>query len=134
MRLFLYGTLMDRAETPIARWLADRVSEAEVASAPGRLIAVPSDHGWFPALLPGSGQVRGTLVRVALGPGELARLDRYEGREYRRATLRVRAGRGRVSAQAWIWRAPLPRGAEPIAGGDFLAWLAASRRAAFATR
>lgn len=126
MRLFLYGTLMGAADTPMSRWLGERVASAVPASAPGRMLVIPSPTGWFPALLPGSGRVRGMLADIGLAPGELAHLDRYEGREYRRGTVRVRGAEGLVTAQAYLWRAPLPVGALPVPGGDFLAWLAAT--------
>jgi len=123
MRLFLYGTLMGHADTPMARWLGQRVRTGVTAVAAGRMLAVPSPTGWFPAMVPGTGRVTGILADTDLGPGDLARLDRYEGREYRRMAIRVRAGREMATAQAWIWRAGLPKGARSVASGDFLDWL-----------
>lgn len=121
-RLFLYGTLRPEADTPMARWIAQRLVRAEAGSVPGRLHAVPDAAGWYPALVPGLGRVRGTLVELRLRAGERALLDRYEGREYRRVTLPVRLARTRSCAQAYVWRGRLPKGAVPI-GPDFLEWL-----------
>lgn len=122
MRLFFYGTLRPDADTPMARWIAQRLVRAEPGTVPGRLHAVPDVAGWYPALVPGVGRVRGTLVDLRLRAGERALLDRYEGREYRRVTLPVRHACRRSCAQAYVWRGRLPQGAVPI-GPDFPEWL-----------
>jgi gamma-glutamylcyclotransferase (GGCT)/AIG2-like uncharacterized protein YtfP len=133
LRLFVYGTLQPQVGTAMGAWLAARQVGSEPASAPGRLYGIGSGGCWFPALLParGGGEVRGTLCELRLKPGELARLDRYEGREYRRVAASVRTEAGsRVMAQLYLWRAPLPSGA-PLIGGDFLDWLRSTRRKPF---
>lgn len=119
----------------MGRWVAERMVREAHASAPGRLLAVPAGDGWYPILLrPDRGQhVRGTLVDLVLTRGELALLDRYEGREYRRLALPVRCENGVRLAQAWAWLVPVPRGAQPVPEGDFLAWLERTRRNAFTT-
>lgn len=134
MHLFVYGTLQPQAGTGMAEWIAARLVRAEPATASGRLHAVRSAEGWFPALLraPRGDKVQGTLCELALRPGDLARLDRYEGREYRRICLRVQAGkRGRTVALAYLWRIALPPKSSPIQSGDFLHWLRSTRRKAF---
>ncbi|MEO6092769.1 MAG: gamma-glutamylcyclotransferase family protein [Novosphingobium sp.] len=134
MRLFLYGTLIGASDTAMARWLAPRLREAVGGSVPGRLVAIPSPGGWFPALIRESGgeRVWGMICRADFAPGELARLDRYEGAEYRRAAAIARTEDGLLlTVQLYRWRAPLPGGAEPIRGGDFLAWLAKTGRKPF---
>jgi gamma-glutamylcyclotransferase (GGCT)/AIG2-like uncharacterized protein YtfP len=125
MRFFLYGTLIDAANTPMARWLRPRLLGAATASVAGRLIAIPSPQGWYPALLPaGPGQrVHGTCCELALSRQDLSRLDRYEGAEYRRVTARARGDEGMVAAQLYRWRGPPPTAARPVPGGDFLRWL-----------
>ncbi|MFD1958554.1 gamma-glutamylcyclotransferase family protein [Novosphingobium panipatense] len=76
----------------------------------GRLHGIAHDGGWFPALVRGQGRVSGRLCDLALSAGDQARLDRYEGREYRRETVRVRTAAGRlVAAQAYLWRGAPPR-------------------------
>ncbi|MFT4057745.1 MAG: gamma-glutamylcyclotransferase family protein [Novosphingobium sp.] len=121
MKLFFYGTLRPDADTPMARWVAARLVRTEPGRVPGRLYAVRDPRGWYPALVPGSGRVGGVLCELQLRPGDLARLDAYEGREYRRLALPVRTSAGRVTAQAYIWRKGLPDG-RPI-GADFVEWL-----------
>lgn len=121
----------------MARWISARLVRSEAASIPGRIFAVQDRSGWFPALLraKSGARVRGTLCELRLAPGDLARLDRYEGREYHRISLPVRTGRGAlVVAQVYLWRSALPSGAPAIAGGDFTAWLRRSQREAFTTR
>ncbi|WP_260609957.1 gamma-glutamylcyclotransferase family protein [Sphingomonas sp. IC081] len=134
--LFVYGTLQPHAGTRMGEWIAARMAHAEPAWAPGRIFAVKGGNGWFPALLParsGAG-VRGTLCRLDLRPGDLARLDRYEGREYRRICLPVRLASGRrAPAQIYVWRAPQPKAAPVIRDGDYLGWLARTGRRPFTT-
>lgn len=135
-RFFFYGTLQGEAGTPMARWLGPRFGSCERASVQGRMIAIHADNGWFPALLPGrSGQrISGTLCEIRLGARDLARLDRYEGGEYRRLARAVLTQSGDiVRAETYVWCAPLPVNACPVASGDFLAWLAATRRRPFST-
>lgn len=145
VRLFLYGTLQPHAGTRMARWIARRQVRSEAASVPGRLFAIHAGNGWFPALVPaGSGaraseSVQGTLCELALRPGELALLDRYEGGEYRRVSLPLRVaerrtGKGARAAQLYLWRIALPVGAQRISSCDFLSWLAQKRRKAFCAR
>ena len=132
LRLFAYGTLQPRAGTRMARWVKARAVRAVPASVPGRLLAVKGGNGWFPALVPAKSGVRvkGTLCDLALSRGDLALLDRYEGREYRRVCLPVRAG---APATVYLWRIAPPPGGPVIAGGDFLEWLRRTRRRAFST-
>ncbi|AXB77852.1 gamma-glutamylcyclotransferase [Novosphingobium sp. P6W] len=132
--LFVYGTLHPRAGTQMGDWLAARLVRSEQATIPGRLYGIDGGSGWFPALLPASGDeiVRGTSCTLRLEAGDLALLDRYEGAEYRREAAAVQiASRGEVCAQVYLWRAPLPPGAPLIPGGDFLDWLRTGRRKAF---
>lgn len=105
----------------MGQWVAERVASEAPASVPGRLHAV-NDGRWYPALVPGRDRVRGTVCRLRLRPGELALLDRYEGREYRRVALPARTDAGRTVAEAYLWQGPLPRGSVCIPG-DFLVWL-----------
>jgi gamma-glutamylcyclotransferase (GGCT)/AIG2-like uncharacterized protein YtfP len=123
-RLFVYGTLIDSSNTPASRWLRSRVRALVRASVPGRLVAIPTPQGWYPALVPASGlRVVGMCCRVRLGPRDLAWLDRYEGREYRRVTARALAGASFETVQLYRWRGAVPPGAREIPGGDFLNWL-----------
>lgn len=137
MRLFVYGTLLGVSGTRMAGWLERRLVCAVPATVPGRIIAVRCGAGWYPALMPAHGgrRVRGMLVTLALRPGDLALLDRYEGREYRRVAVRARTAKGMLfPAQAYRWRMAPPRGSIPIRNGDFIGWLALTGRRPFAAR
>lgn len=136
LNLFVYGTLQPHAGTRMGQWIAQRMESGEPGHVPGRILAVKGGNGWFPALVaarPGA-RVQGTLCRLSLRPGDLAKLDRYEGREYRRVSLPVRTGSGAgVRAQVYFWRAPLPEAAPVIRDGDYLGWLDRTGRQAFTT-
>jgi hypothetical protein len=120
----------------MGNWVAERVDHAQPATAPGRLVAVRSGDGWYPAMLPGHAvqRCRGTLAKLTLSPGDLTLLDRYEGSEYRRVALRVRGEDGRLAcAMTYLWRATMEPSALAVPDGNFLGWLARTRRRAFAT-
>jgi hypothetical protein len=125
MRFFFYGTLIDAADTPMARWLRPSLREVGAASVAGRLVAIPSPEGWYPALLGALSRqrVHGTCCELALSQPDLSRLDRYEGAEYRRVSARARGSGGMVAVQLYRWRGDAPAGAEPVPGGNFLLWL-----------
>ena len=113
VRLFVYGTLApgDGAWPVLAPWtrgdpVADRVA--------GRLY--DTGRGYPAATFErGGGVVHGCVVE--LGPARsaaaLAALDRYEGPDYARITVRTRSG---AEAFAYAWTAPLA-GFRPLAGG-----------------
>ncbi len=123
-RLFVYGTLMDASETPAARWLRPRLRSAVRASVPGRLVAIPTAQGWYPALLPSTtGRVHGLCCTAELARCDLDWLDRYEGRDYRRLSARALVGSTHLTVQLYGWRRAVPPGARAILGGDFLNWL-----------
>lgn len=126
---FFYGTLIAGSGNGHERAAHALMRDGCAASVRGRLYAVPDPAGWYPALLPGAGWVQGMVYRA--GPRfdarALARMDAYEGRDYRRCVMKA----GAVMAQAYIWRGALPRGAQRIAGGDFRLWLKARGRRAY---
>ena len=133
MYLFVYGTLRPEAATPMARWLSRRTVENAPASVSGRLIAIEDAGSWYPALVRGTGpaRCRGTVLRLKRR-SDLAVIDRYEGREYRRILLRAHLDHGgTISVMAYLWRAAKPRRASVVAGGDFLAWLERTGHRAF---
>jgi gamma-glutamylcyclotransferase (GGCT)/AIG2-like uncharacterized protein YtfP len=125
--LFVYGTLQPKLDTRMSRWLARFVIEEQPASVPGTLYAIAAGDHWYPALVPGIGRIDGTLVCLAFARGELARLDRFEGSEYRRGVVRAACRDGsRRTAQGYVWNGAPPPGARSIRSGDFSAWLAAT--------
>lgn len=130
MRLFVYGTLLGKSETPASRWFARRAVAVGNASVAGRLMAIPTRQGWYPALLPSAnGRVSGMLFDLVLKGADRKILCRYEGEEYRMAPIDVAMSDGSVlRARAFRWAVPLPVGARPIGNGDFLGWLARTGR------
>ncbi|WP_088308185.1 gamma-glutamylcyclotransferase family protein [Novosphingobium sp. B 225] len=132
MHFFFYGTLLDGSDNPVAQdihALLDPLGPAQVA---GDLHAIPDAQGWFPALVPGGGQVHGKVYRARahFTPADLARMDAYEdldpgdpaGSLYVRQAMLL-AGGG--EAQTYVWNRPLPAGSQPIPGGSFRDWLTA---------
>jgi gamma-glutamylcyclotransferase (GGCT)/AIG2-like uncharacterized protein YtfP len=143
MRFFFYGTLIAGSGNPVARLVHDRLRAIGPAEARGLLVAVPDPDGWYPALLPGEGVVRGMLYEATetFTAADLARLDAYEdcdpldreGSLYLREELEAIMPGGRsVAAEAYRFVGPLPEGSRPIVGGDFRAWLAENGLAPFA--
>jgi gamma-glutamylcyclotransferase (GGCT)/AIG2-like uncharacterized protein YtfP len=131
-RLFLYGTLQPAADTPMARWLADRTVDARAARVPGRLFAIPDRRGWYPALVPGNASCLGTMILARLTREDRLMLDRYEGADYRLDRVRARDASGAVFPLAtYTWRGRLPPDAHALPGGDFLSWLGPRRARAF---
>ena len=120
-RLFLYGTLQPGTGHPHSDWLFALVDPLGPARARGALWAIPDRQGWYPALVPGVGWVKGFLVAATsrLDAAAWARLDAFEA-GYRRAALTLEDG---STVEAWVWAKDLPDGARPIAGGDYRAWL-----------
>jgi gamma-glutamylcyclotransferase (GGCT)/AIG2-like uncharacterized protein YtfP len=117
MQLFFYGILRgDVAQGPVRDLLAG-IGPGVPATANGTLYAVRHDAGSYPAMVAGEDEVRGMLHEA--GTVDLARLDAFEGAEYRRSDIEVGAGQ---AAQAYLWVGSID-GLEPIAHGDFARWL-----------
>ncbi len=98
--LFVYGTLCDRQ-------LRHRLLGREVKAVPARLpgfvkVSVPAFP--YPALARAPCQTTEGQLLLGLTPEDLKRLDRYEGREYRRALCSVWAQGKRVRAWVYLWR------------------------------
>lgn len=123
--LFLYGTLQPEINTPMARWLAPKLRRARRASVSGRMIAIPSNGGYYPALLaaPDHRRVQGTLAEAVLSPQDWRVLDRYEGAEYRREPALVCVAGIQFPAHHYRWTGAMPPNALPVASGDFARWL-----------
>lgn len=83
---------------------------------PGRLYRVD----WFPALLTHPAGIP-IFGEVYLIDGEtLARLDEFEGSEYRRVSRKITMDGG-MQTEAWLWEWSSPvAGLEEISGGDWL--------------
>jgi gamma-glutamylcyclotransferase (GGCT)/AIG2-like uncharacterized protein YtfP len=112
--LFVYGTLAPgRDAWPVLeRWV---VGEPQADSVAGRLYDTGRGYPAATFRATGAGVVHGTVV--TLDPDRtdraLAALDRYEGNEYERITVRTRNG---LDAATYAWIAPLS-GCRPVDDG-----------------
>jgi len=141
MRFFFYGTLQAGNLNPAIAAIHSRLVPLGPGRIGGAIVAVPDAHGWFPALVPGDGEVHGQVY--AAGPDftaeDLAALDRYE--EFDPAAPEtswyLREVRTLISGEpVTVYRmngAP-PADAVPIPGGDFRAWLKAQNLTEFSGR
>ncbi len=98
-RLFAYGTLMEAA---VLRAVLGRLPPRRPAVLAGfrrcRLHGAP-----WPGLVREEGALTRGLLLERLRPGDWRRLDRYEGPDYVRCTVRVRDDRGRMlAAQVYL--------------------------------
>ena len=131
--LFFYGVLQEG----LGDWpFLTGLGLGSPATVTGALYAIPSDGGWYPALIPTQARfatsVHGTLHEV--GEVDLAAIDAFEGAEYARQAMSVDGwdGFGETVADTYVWTGDLPEGAEAIAGGNFVEWLRETGRSAFA--
>ena len=102
MPLFVYGTLM--TGEPAHRMLAAVVVRSVAARLPG---AVLHDLGAYPAAVAGAGDVHGEvhwLDREHFA-AVVARLDAYEGDEYRRVICPVWPDDAAATVDAWVYLA-----------------------------
>ena len=141
MRFFFYGTLQAGNSNPAIAAIHRRLIAEGPATIRGELVAVADSAGWFPALIPGEGEVHGQVY--AAGPDftaeDLATLDRYEEYDpaapetswYLRETMTLTNGK---PVSVYRMNGAPPDGAVPIPGGDFRAWLKAANLAEFSGR
>ena len=130
MHLFFYGVLLQgSAVWPFLRGLGP----GRPATTRGALYALPDPLGWYPALIPGEGSGAGVILgRVHEAGGiDLDALDAFEGADYARRPVPVEVDGASHWAEAYVWAAPLPPGAQPIVQGDFRRWLGETGRAAY---
>lgn len=123
--LFFYGVLIaDIAPPPVQRMLAG-IGPGRPATARGTLYAVAIPAGAHPAMVSGTGAVKGMLHET--GAVDLSGLDAFEGAQYMRSRIVATCEGEQVEAEAYLWIAGT-EGLEPIADGDFGRWLADSGR------
>jgi gamma-glutamylcyclotransferase (GGCT)/AIG2-like uncharacterized protein YtfP len=116
LRLFVYGTLAPRHEAwPVLEpWV---VGEPRADAVAGRLY--DTGRGYPAATFAHKGDagslVHGTVVTLdpARASVALDTLDRYEGDEYERISVRTESG---LEAATYVWIAPLT-GCRPVPGG-----------------
>lgn len=117
--LFVYGTLR-RNERNVRHPLLAGAAFEGAAVARGRLL----DLGAYPGFIEGDGPVAGELWAVR--EDALRRLDEYEGDEYRRIRLPVRADAGEREAWAYLYVGPR-EGRPEVADGDWRRHVSARR-------
>jgi len=127
--IFVYGTLRQGSNHPMARRLVAQARHVGQARAGGKLY----DMGWYPAALfedDAPTRIIGDVFALPPGDRLLAELDAYEHGDpnYARVPLEVSLiGGGRILA--WTYGVSTPPNARVIPGGDFLAhWNAKNRR------
>jgi len=132
MNLFFYGVLREG----VADWqFLEGLGLGSPATAMGALYAIPTGGGkWYPALIATQARyasaVHGTIHDA--GTVDLSAIDDFEGADYTRQELEIDGwdGFGATIAQAYVWTADLPPGAELIEHGDFVQWLRETGRKA----
>ena len=110
--LFVYGTLM--AGEPAHPMFAAAVERSAPARLPGALL---HDLGAYPAAVPGEGDVYGEIHWLAEPAFDaiLARLDAYEGEEYRRVIRPIWPDGAAAPVDAWVYLAdPVAMAVYPI--------------------
>ena len=127
---FFYGTLQQDLAIGEAAQLVAALGAGVPATVRAALFAMDDPDGSYPVLVPGaSREVKGRLV---FGPDDrrwLARLDAYEGTEYRRCPVRVRTADGEIlRAEAYIYTRRRGAGLVPIPHGDFARFLTETGR------
>ena len=135
MRFFFYGTLMAGSGNPVSDTVHTRLRALGPATARGRLFAIPTAQGWYPAFLdePRGGAVHGMAYAalVEWTAEDLALLDAYEAchpdrpeaSEYLRRPVEIlREGRTEP-AHAYVYNLAIPAEAVPLPRGDFRAFL-----------
>ena len=127
--IFVYGTLREGSNHPMARRLSARARHVGKARAFGRLY----DMGWYPAALfddNESTRIIGDVFAMPPGGRLLSEIDAYEYGDpsYTRFPRNVSLiGGGEVLA--WAYGVSEPPNSRVIPGGDFLAhWNAKTRR------
>lgn len=137
MHLFFYGVLREDVPSLGGDWpFLAGLGLGAPATTTGALYAIPDPAGWYPALVLTQARYATSVVGTLHEAGEvdLAAIDAFEGAEYARTSVPVDGwdGYGETMAEAYVWQSELPAGAEAIAHGDFVRWLAETGRCAFA--
>lgn len=136
--LFFYGILQEVLGPDGGDWpFLAGLGMSAPATTTGALYAIPAAGGegatgWFPALVLTHARYSTVVHGMIHDAGEvdLAAVDAFEGAEYTRQPVAVDGwdGFGETLADAYVWTADLPDGAEPIASGNFAEWLAQTGR------
>ncbi len=129
--LFFYGVLLGDIASPAIGQLLGGIGPGRRAVANGTLHAVGTARGWYPVLLPGTGEVRGMVHETRAV--NLAALDLFEGvdprspraGEYRRQPIRVMPDdrSAALRADAYVYNLDVAPAFIPVPHGDFARWL-----------
>lgn len=131
--LFFYGVLLeglgpDGGDWPFLRGLG----MGAPATTHGALYAIPSEQGWYPALIRTQARFSSVVHGMIHEAGEvdIAAIDAFEGAEYTRQAVPIDGwdGYGETLADTYLWTADLPAGAQMIVSGDFAEWLSVTGR------
>ncbi len=132
-RLFVYGTLRPAVDLPRIRHLVARLRLIGTGRLPGRLVYLGSYPGAVVATTEADTTfIVGEILELT-DETILADIDDYEGfdpqrpqaGEYVRGMREVELADG-TRFECWVYELrEVPPHAVPIAGGDYLAWLAA---------
>jgi len=109
VNLFVYGSLRDRAVfrsvcgvsfTFKPSQAKGEVVFAELALLPGYRKVSP-DNVYFYAVAGKAAKIEGIII-YDVPVSALAEMDKYEGKRYKRETVKVNTANGYVEAQAWL--------------------------------
>jgi gamma-glutamylcyclotransferase (GGCT)/AIG2-like uncharacterized protein YtfP len=103
VRFFFYGTLMDAGVRLAVLGAAARRLDFQPAILDGWRRAIVRGRS-YPVVLPAAGRSVCGLLADRVGGIALARLDRFEGAEYRRTRVTVRCTDG-GRASCWVYAA-----------------------------
>ena len=117
-RVFVYGTLRERARGPVQAALTRGWSFIGYGTVAADLYDFGAYPGAVPSVATGS-RVRGELYRVPNEPAALARLDHHEGEEFERASVDVTLDSG-DDERAWIYWYRGEPSERRIPSGDYL--------------
>lgn len=126
MWFFFYGTLMDEAVRLLVMGPSARTQRIRPARLDGwRRVGVRGRH--YPIVVPAAGHSVSGLVTDGVDVAAAVRLDRFEGPEYRRCSLRLRTDTGE-SVSAWVYVAK-GAGVATALPWDYDAWCRRHRAA-----
>lgn len=134
--LFFYGVLQEGLGPDGGDWpFLKGLGMGAPATTQGALYAIPTEHGWHPALVLTQARYS-TIVHGMIHEAshvDIRPVDEFEGESYTRQSISVDGwdGYGDTTADAYIWTDDLPEDAEPIPDGNFADWLETTGRKAY---
>ncbi len=136
MKLFFYGVLQEGFGPDGGDWpFLTGLGLGAPATTLGALYVIPTPSGWHPALILTQARystiVHGTIHEASAV--DIAAVDAFERADYTRKAVPVDGwdGYSDTQADAYLWTADLPQGAELIASGNFAEWLKETGRSIY---